>query len=157
MWDANMENMAKLIIENNVLIKYEGNEKTVNVPEEVKEIAFEAFFGNVYVENVNLPDSLTYIAPKAFSCMGKNFKKIIIPRHVEMIDYKAFDCDSLVEVHILNPNISIHPEAFDHCYDLLDIYFSGTKEEWEKTRLVNEDDEPVDLRINKSVLVHYFD
>ena len=49
------------IDENNVLVKYNGTAADVTVPEGVVKIGAEAFYGNMNIQRVKLPDSCTVI------------------------------------------------------------------------------------------------
>lgn len=61
------------IDENNVLVKYNGTAADVTVPEGVVKIGAEAFYGNMNIQRVKLPDSCTVIGEYAFSsCMSLN-------------------------------------------------------------------------------------
>ncbi len=78
----------EFIIVNNVLILYNGNKKTVNIPSGVVAIAGGAFVGNTDVEEIIAPSSLTYIAYGAFS--GND--------NLKTLDLKA--CSSVVEIEL---------------------------------------------------------
>ena len=142
-------------IVNGVLIEYHGKDKKVIIPDTVIAIGRSSFYGLTFIEEIIIPNSVRFIGARAISCMGDKFVKIVIPESVEDIDYLAFDCDDLKEVYILNPNVSIFPDAFDHCYELTDIYFAGSDYEWERAIMIDEDSpEP---RIDyKTVTMHYF-
>lgn len=123
----NKMNNFKII--DNVIEEYTGSEKTVVIPNFIKRIGMKSFAYNDKIQEV------------------------IIPANVEYIDSLAFDGSSLKRVYILNPKILIDVEAFDHCYDLSDIYFRGSKEEWDSTILINDDIE--ELIIPSEFKIHF--
>jgi len=137
-----------------VLVKYHGNEKKVIIPDTVKAVGNSAFYGMTFIEEIIIPNSVKVIGARSMSCMGKKFAKVVIPESVDSIDFLAFDCDELVEVYILNPKISIFPDAFDHCFELSDIYFKGTEKEWDE--VINPDEDCPKLFIDHDfVTIHY--
>jgi hypothetical protein len=82
--------------------------KEVIISEGVEYIGLSSFEGCLSLNRVVLPDSLTTIGTSAFkNC--KALSEIVIPKGVEKINNGAFDgCDALT-----------------------DVYFMGTKDEWE--------------------------
>ena len=76
-------------IDNGILIRYEGEEPYVTVPDGVTEIAARAFHNCRHMREVTLPDSLTCIRSEAFYlCAG--LKQIIGGDRVERIERDAF-------------------------------------------------------------------
>ena len=132
------------------LFEYKGTSKDVVLPDGIKEIMDYAFMDKELV-SVRLNDDLERIENKAFQ--GNFIEEIIIPRNVYSIGSCAFNCCyELRKVTILNPMISMYTDSFDHCYELEEIYFDGTKEEWEKT-IYNEDDGS--LLIGSDVVIRF--
>lgn len=66
----------------NELIKYLGHDKKVIVPNGIRRIGTGAFWNNVEVEEVVLPDTVTCICGDTF-IYATNLKKINIPRNVD--------------------------------------------------------------------------
>lgn len=110
------------------LTKYAGNKSRVVVPEGVDHLADESF-SKTKIREVVLPSSVRTIGEKAFYC--STVQKINLPSSVENLGCRAFDCSGIVELTIENPKIFLYPAVFDHAYDLKEIRFSGTAEEWE--------------------------
>lgn len=104
----------------NVLLRYNGKQKTVNVPKGVTEIAFGAFTWNDVVMKIQLPDSVTSIDFRAFAYCTQ-LKSINLPRSIENIHMGAFDnCSSLTEIEL--PNIdTIITEMFRDCINLTKV------------------------------------
>ena len=128
-------------IEDDVLVKYLGKDKIIVIPEGVKAIGFEAFYNNKTAEEIIMPNSLRYIYPKSFSCIGSQLKTIVIPKNVELIDSRAFDCSNIEKIYILSKGICISVDAFDHCYELTDIYFAGNEKDWEDAFMRCDDEQ----------------
>lgn len=77
------------VIVDGFLEKYNGNDKEVNVPEEVIYISENAFSGNKTIEKVVLPESVVGIGSNAFaSCT--NLKSINLPEGLKEIGEGAF-------------------------------------------------------------------
>lgn len=78
-----------------------------------------------------IPSSVTSIEAGAFEyCI--NLTDISIPRGVTNIAYRTFaDCTGLARITIPNSVASIANEAFSNCSSLTDIYYSGSKAEWD--------------------------
>lgn len=92
------------ILDSTILLHYAGDEETVVVPEEIKEIADCAFLPNNIMEEsrvqkVVLPQSIKKIGKKAFSyCL--NLKEVNLPNGLEEIDDKAFYFSGLTKVEV---------------------------------------------------------
>ena len=87
-------------LDGTTLVKYTGTASAVSVPDGVKEIGEEAFYGNPYVKQVQLPKNLETIQYGAFSyCTA--LTKVQIPDSVTSIDSGAFACcSSLTSVEL---------------------------------------------------------
>lgn len=90
------------IVVNGVLIRYKGEQSNVVIPNNVKEIGFEAF---------------------AFS---EDLKEIVIPKTVTKIGAYAFsNCESLELVTIQNPNTEPGDRSFCDCPNIKRIICDG--------------------------------
>ena len=118
----------EFILDGDKLIGYKGDEKDLIIPNSVKEIGSSA---------------LAFL----------NIDSITIPESVNSIDYYAFKCSDVKVIKILGKKTLISPEAFDHCYELTDIYFVGSEEEFKNNILVNDDLEH--LQLYNEVNIHY--
>lgn len=80
------------------LIKYEGNEKIVTIPEGVKRIRKGAFSHlSINIKRISLPNSLEIIEDCVF--LGMPIESINIPAGVKEIGYKTFhECCDLNKV-----------------------------------------------------------
>ena len=98
-----------------------------------------------------IPDGVKNIASRALAHL--DIDSVVIPSSVNHIDYYAFKCSEVKIVKILGIDTLISPEAFDHCYELTDIYFVGTEEQFNNNILTNDDYEH--LQLYNDVNIHY--
>lgn len=98
----------------------------VVIPNSVKSIGYEAFYGMDFTSIV-IPDSVTSIGNWAFqNCY--NLKSVRIPNGVKIIGFGTFcGCESLEEVIIPNSVTHIGFDAFDYCDSLKAIYVDREK------------------------------
>ena len=103
---------------------------SITIPENITSIGRCAFSGCDGLTNITIPDSVTSIGSAAFeNCSG--LTSIIIPDRVTSIDHWAFQyCTGLTSATIGNGVKSISRYAFWDCASLKDIYFNGTKDQW---------------------------
>ena len=99
-----MGNASDFIIENGVLIKYNGNDSVITIPTDVTEIGTEAFAGKKKITEITVPGAVTKIGNNAFK-----------------------GCSTLVKVEIQNPETEAY-DCFRGCQALSYINAS------EKTR-----------------------
>ena len=101
---------------NIVINEYLGNETYVKIGETyevngveypVTEIAPEAFYGNEYIEKLELPNTVTTIGEEAFmNCDA--LTELVLPESVELVEDKAFyGCTELLNVIVLNEDAEI--------------------------------------------------
>ena len=103
---------------------------SITIPENITSIGRCAFSGCDSLTNITIPDSVTSIGSAAFeNCSG--LTSIVIPDSVTSIDHWAFQyCTGLTSATIGNGVKSISRYAFWDCASLKDIYFNGTKDQW---------------------------
>ena len=103
---------------------------SITIPENITSIGRCAFSGCDGLTNITIPDSVTSIGSAAFeNCSG--LTSIVIPDSVTSIDHWAFQyCTGLTSATIGNSVKSISRYAFWDCASLKDIYFNGTKDQW---------------------------
>jgi len=105
-----------------------NNRKSYDIPEGVIEIAPYAF-GSCLLERLTIPESVTTIGSAAF--VGCRLESINIPSKITSIAEHTFNsCDNLRSITISNSIKSIGDHAFHSSDNLTDIYFYGTKNEW---------------------------
>ena len=109
------------------------------------------------LKKINLPKSLTYIGDDAFSwCYS--LEHIVIPNSVTSICKNAFAfCNSLSSIYIPSSVVTIERSAFRYTY-LTDVYYGGTKEQWDKINIVSDDNMDIDDHDGLlNAIIHYAD
>ena len=104
--------------------------ESIRIPEGVKNIADHAFSGCESLRLAVIPDSVTSIGRHAFDCC-RSLTSVTIPEGVTSIDKCSFlDCELLQSVSIPKSVTVIGEHAFEYCTSLTDIYYAGSKEDW---------------------------
>ena len=82
--------------------------------------------------SVAMPEDIGYIGASVFSgCTS--LQNLVIPNGAKYIAYELFaDCTSLQSVTIPQSVAYIYDDAFRNCDNLTDIYYNGTKAQWEQ-------------------------
>lgn len=90
--------MGKYYIDDGVLIKYEGNEEIVTIPEGVRQIKRDAFLPSMReIRKIELPKSLDMIDDYVF--LGIPIESIYIPTGIKEIGNRSFhECCNLGKI-----------------------------------------------------------
>ena len=103
--------------------------KSVNIPQSITSIDRVMFANCSNMKNVVIPENVTHISEQAFSYCGCT--NVTIRSNEVSVDRYAFhDCDNLTIVSIPKGLTSISYGMFYRCFNLSDIYYEGTEEEW---------------------------
>ena len=114
-------NNNNFIIENGVLVKYQGTDEDIIVPEGVHSIGSSAFYYCENLQSITLPDGLQSIGKSAF-CICKNLQSISMPDGLQSIEEGTFKhCENLQSITLPDGLQSIGEEAFDFCSNLQSI------------------------------------
>ena len=117
----------------------------ITIPNSVTSIDNYAFSYCYSLKNITIPNSVTSIRWHTFEHCS-SLTNITIPNSVTFIDNYAFEnCTNLKSITIPNSVTSINYSAFSGCTSLKDIYYEGTKSQWEK----------LDINLDKNVTIHY--
>ena len=113
---------------------------SIEIPNSVTSIGEFAFSGCRGLTSIEIPNSVTSIGVGAFyNC--SNLIKIRIPNNVLTIEDNLFEgCSELTSIEIPNSVTSIGDEAFYNCSSLTDVYYKGTKEQWDTISIVDSND-----------------
>lgn len=112
---------------------------SVIIPNTVTSVQTGAFQGCYKLESVALPDSLTSLGGYAFqSCTV--LKSIVIPEGVSILNSYTFDeCVSLESITLPTTLTKIASYTVGFCPALFDIYYAGTKAQWDKIDIGGDD------------------
>lgn len=110
----------------------------------------KATFWDCSLEEIEIPDTVKSIGDCAFVACS-NLTNIEIPDSITSIgDFTFFTCINLTSIEILDSVKSIGSNAFKYCSNLTDVYFDGTKSEWDKINIDADNDELKNANINFS-------
>lgn len=127
--------------------------KSIKIPEGVISVGKSAFSSCPGLEKLKIPDSVTSIGEGA--CAGSpNLKTVILSKKIKILTRNTFNCCSCLEELVLPEDLEIIENfAFVNCYNLrslvlpeglksigaqhfsfslMDIYYRGTEEQWNK-------------------------
>ena len=133
------------------------NLETVFVGESVTSIGDHAFDGCKNLSSIQLPEGLQTLGTQTFfGCMNLSF--IRIPPKVTALERYVFgkyrsDEGGLREIVIPKSVTEIHEDAFWGT-NLQNIYYAGTKEDWQNIKIIKNDTDFHDL-VWQSASVHY--
>ena len=101
------------------------------------------------LKKITIPKGVTNIGDSAFSGC-ESLQSLVIPEGITNISNYAFDCCiSLKSVTLPSTLTNIGEHAFEYCTSLIDIYYAGTKEDWDNINILNGND------ILKLANIHY--
>ncbi len=111
-------------MDGSTLVKYNGSDRIVTIPNTVLTIAGEAFSGNESIVKVIVPDSVAYIEFAAFeNCTS--LMQVVLPTGVRTIGSSAFSgCEELQYINIPAKCEKIGSAAFAKCNKLTGITVS---------------------------------
>ena len=126
------------------------NLTSVNIPNGVTQISASAFYACKSLKNISIPDSVTHIGRFCFQdCMA--LETIHIPNNTTGIGFGAFSgCSSLTSITIPVTITSIGQNTFMDCTSLTDVYYSGSKTEWENIDIDDRGNDPL-----HNATIHY--
>ena len=102
-WLDNEAKKSPFVVINNILIDGSTASGNVNIPNTVTYIAGHAFYENKNITSVTIPSTVTQIGAYAFSSSG--IENVTIPASVTAVDEYAFsECPNLKNVVFLNPS-----------------------------------------------------
>ena len=95
-----MSNANDFIIENGVLLQYNGADSTVVIPDSVTAIEQEVFAWNLSITAVVIPEHVHYIGSHAF-CGCENLAAVNIPDHLmDMGESVFYDCAARIDIRL---------------------------------------------------------
>lgn len=139
---AGCESLTNVTISDNVtkIGKYAFDDcqgiKNLVIPDSVKSIGIYAFEGCRYMKSITLPSGITEIGGGMFSRCYE-LKSVVIPNTVTKVGSNVFSLNFELE-NIVFPNSveEIDYIALERSDNLKDIYYVGTREQWEKINIL---------------------
>ena len=114
-------------VEDDILIKYEGYDSVVEIPDGIIAIENKAFWYNKFITKVTLPDTVKAIGNYAF-CGCQSLAEINIPSGTKHIGKMAFNaCTKLTEIEIPESVLEIGAQAFGNCTSLDSVVLAAVK------------------------------
>jgi len=113
---------------------------SVTIPDSVTSISYNAFYGCSGLTGITIPSRITSIDNGTF-CGCSGLTSVIIPSSVINIAQSAFyGCSGLTSVTIPNSVTAISYDAFTGCTALTDIYYMGSKDQWDSISINSGND-----------------
>lgn len=109
-----------MIINDNILIKYTGDNINIIIPHNITVIDEGAFRDCISIETITLHDNIKFISDGAFlNCQSLN--NITLPDNLDFIGFLTFaNCISLTNLTL--PNITtIYEAGFCNCFNLKNL------------------------------------
>ena len=113
---------------------------SIELPESLMTIDNQAFSYCESLISITLPESLTSIGRYAFSDCYK-LRYVVLPDSLISLGEGAFSCcDNLSSIYIPKSIDTIYQDTF-YSTQLKDVYYGGTKEQWNNINIVQDDRE----------------
>ena len=120
------ESAGAFVIQDTTLVKYNGSEAVVSVPDGITEIASRAFANNASIQEVYLPNSLQTLGESAFNGCS-NLTKVTFPETMTAWGSYLFQgCSKLTEVGVPNGITEIPASCFNNCTALTNVTLPDT-------------------------------
>ena len=119
----------------NYAFAYCNNLLEINLPYGVESIGIEAFSYCRKLASVKMANSVTTIGHSAFIYCS-SLKELVLSERLTRIESKVFSfCSSLPSITIPRSVIFIGDNAFDSCFSLDDVYYKGSKQQWNNIQI----------------------
>ena len=118
------------------------------IPQNVTKIGITAFLGCSGLTSVTIPEGVTIIDEVVFHGCS-SLTSVTIPRSVTKIAWGAFQsCSSLTNITIPQNVTEIGMGAFYDCDSLKDVYYAGSKAQWDKIQIEDDNDPLLNAEIH---------
>ena len=126
------------------------NLEKVTLPDSLTEIGSGVFASCSNLKDIELPDNITTIGSGAFNLSG--LTSIILPAGLSCVEERTFSsCSHLTSATIPTGVKTISESAFDGCNTLTDIYYLGSKAEWNEIQIASGNDALTQATIHYAV------
>lgn len=153
-WERNYPD--DFIVIGDLLYKYKGNDKKIEIPKGIKRIGISAF-AFTDIESVSIPNYVEYISGSAF-CGCKKLVTVSLPDNITKIETTTFcNCESLENINIEHI-LKIGDFAFQGCNRFSNIELFEGEKSFEASSFSDEFwNEKIenDFVINDGVLIRY--
>ena len=106
-----------------------GSLESISLPSDLTEIEDDTFRRCSKLSSIDIPAGVVRIGSAFCDCSG--LTSITIPDSVTVLEAYAFsDCSSLLNITLPSSMASIEEGAFRNCSSLKDVYFIGSKAQW---------------------------
>lgn len=129
------------------------NLNNIIIPNSVTIIERSAFSGCTSLSNITLPDHVISFGSEMFSGCT-NLSSITLPEGVTDLGGTFYGCTSLTQITLPAGVASIGLGTFNDCTKLSDVYYSGTRAQWDDIPLVEKN---YDDAILLSAIIHCSD
>jgi len=123
-----------------ILVKVKNNITNFEILNTTKIIYNSAFYSCKSLKSIVIPDSVTSIGKRAFTACSSLTSVTMGVGVIRIDDYAFSGCSELARLTMYNGVTDIGISVFEHCDQLTDIYFSGTKAQWDVIRVENSID-----------------
>lgn len=154
-WLADKRKENPLVIVNGILVDGITAKGDITIPKNVKRIMYGAFSGSTDVKSVTY---LTGIEATGFGAFSgcENLEKVILSNSIKIISENTFsDCVNLKSIEIPSSVNYVDYGAFFCCENLTDVYYEGTKEQWNEVYIQSEDDYGLGNNYLLNATIHY--
>jgi hypothetical protein len=100
----------------------------VTLPDGLVKLGSEAFSGCIRLFSIELPPVLEYVGYEAFR--GTQIKSITVPEGYTVVNNLVQSMRSLESIYLPSTLKKLLDTEFSFCYELKDIHFNGTLEQW---------------------------
>ncbi|MGN0467818.1 MAG: leucine-rich repeat domain-containing protein, partial [Acutalibacteraceae bacterium] len=123
--------------------------KSITIPDSVTSIGFEAFYGCTGLKSITIPDSIKSIGIYAFESCG--LTSVTIGNGVETISQGSFTGCPLTTIKIGKNVKTIEQDAFDGIKDIPEVYYAGSKADWEKISIDESNEKLLNANMHYNV------